>query len=139
MAGGTTTGNVHVIENRGIERRGVVTIVTILRGGHMVKCRIFPGCIHTVVATLAIRGYTLVIINTTGKGIDVMTDAAILCGGYMCCRFTGGIDTVVAACTITRDTKVTEDRWTKRSSSMANVTVLGSRYMIGRRILTRRI
>lgn len=61
-----------------------MAVVTVLRGGHMVQSRIFTRCVDTIVATLAIRRYALVIIDTTGKRIDVMAHAAILSGGNVC-------------------------------------------------------
>ena len=59
--------------------------VTILGGGHMVHRRILAGGVHAVVTAFATTGYAGVIEHTGSKTVGVMTDAAILVGGYVVC------------------------------------------------------
>lgn len=57
--------------------------VTVLSGGYMVHGRVFAGGVLAVVATLAIRGNTLVIEHAFGEAGCVMTRPTILRGRYM--------------------------------------------------------
>jgi hypothetical protein len=49
----------------------------------MVNRRILAGGVGTVVATIATAGYAGVIKHTGSKTVGVMTNAAILIGGYV--------------------------------------------------------
>ena len=91
VTGGTITTDTRVIEYRGAECRGAMTEITILRGGHMIRLRIFANGIHAVVTTGAVVGHPGVIKRAGGKATGVMTHTTIFAGGYVCCWLTRGV------------------------------------------------
>ena len=109
MAGGAIAADAIVIEDRREKRRRVVAEVTILRGGHMVRRRIFTDGIDAIVTTGAVVRDTAVIKRPTSKLAGVVAHATILGGGNVRRWLTDSRRTVVAGCAIAGDVLVSED------------------------------
>ena len=109
MAGGAITGDAIVVEDRREKRRRVVAEVTILRGGHMVRRRIFTDGIDAVVTTGAVVRDTGVIKHAGGKAAGVMAYAAIFSGRDVRRGFTRGDSAVMTGRAIAGDALMSED------------------------------
>ena len=127
MAGGAIARNAIMIEDRREERRRVMAEVTVLRGGHMVHCRILADGIDPVVTAGAVVGDTCVIKYPGGKTTGVMAHAAIFAGGDVRGRFAGGIGTVMTGCAVIHDTLVIKHCSRESAGHVANTTIFVGR------------
>ena len=124
MAGGAIAADAIVIEDRREKRRRVVAEVTILRGGHMVRRRLFTDGVDAIVTTGAVVRDTGMIKHAGGKAAGVMTYAAIFRSWDVRRGFTCGDSAVMAGCAIACDTLVSENRGKKRRGGMTKVAIL---------------